>query len=45
MEDDVLGRHYDAPDDGYIIGGAGFGLIVASADGEVASPVNWRSCG
>ena len=25
---------------GHIMGGAGFGLVVASADGEQASPVN-----
>ena len=38
MEDDVLTSN-GIPDDGHIMGGAGFGLIDASADGEVASPV------
>ena len=35
----VLGSNA-TPDAGHIMGGAGFGLIDASADGEVASPVN-----
>ena len=35
MEDDVLGSN-TTPVAGHIMGGAGFGLIDASADGEVA---------
>ena len=39
MEADVLGSNSEVADD-TIDGGAGFGLVDASADGEVASPVN-----
>ena len=43
MEDDVLGSNA-TPVAGHIMGGAGLGIIVASADGEQASPVtSWQT--